>query len=87
MNFLVCLMDEFLFRQDQTVLACNSVADYTLALVLSSAYPAMALGPVWTNICNGLTGVIPGVSQLLVDSSGSTFYSLTTGGLFKNTKP
>jgi hypothetical protein len=27
--------------------ACNSVADYALALVLSSAHPALALGPVW----------------------------------------
>jgi photosystem II stability/assembly factor-like uncharacterized protein len=54
------------------------------ALLLSSAYPALALGPVWTNISNGLTGVVPGVSQLLIGSDGSTFYSLATGGLFKS---
>ena len=41
------------------------------------AYAADSSEPAWTNISNGLSGVLPVTTQLLIDSSGSTLYSLT----------
>jgi photosystem II stability/assembly factor-like uncharacterized protein len=41
------------------------------------AYAAGPSEPAWTNVSNGLLGVLPVATQLLIDSSGSTLYSLT----------
>ena len=48
-----------------------------------SAAPA---GPIWTNVSTGLSGAVPVVGQLAIDRvTGTTFYALTSGGLFKST--
>src|SRR5262249_43712879 len=60
----------------------------TLVLCLSfaalGAYAAGPLRPAWTSISDGLIGVVPGVTQLLIDSTGTTLYSLTPSGVFKS---
>jgi photosystem II stability/assembly factor-like uncharacterized protein len=54
----------------------------TLALLGADTF-----GPKWTNVgSNGLTGSIPAINQLVIDRAiGTTFYALTSGGLFKTT--
>jgi hypothetical protein len=59
-----------------------------LALLCSwtTLLSAGALDSVWTNVSKGLIGSVPGVSQLVIDrATGSTFYALTSGGVFKST--
>jgi hypothetical protein len=50
----------------------------------SAAYAGGPLQPAWTSVSNGLIGVVPSVTQLLIDSTGSTLYSLTPSGVFKS---
>jgi photosystem II stability/assembly factor-like uncharacterized protein len=43
--------------------------------------------PVWIDVSSGLSGVVPGVGQLVIDrGTGTAFYALTSGGsIFKST--
>ena len=55
-------------------------------LALLSPCSAAPAGPIWTNVSSGLSGAVPGVGQLAIDRvTGTTFYALTSGGLFKST--
>ena len=61
------------------------ISGWVLAL-LGTCFAASS-GPVWINVSNGLSGVVPGVGELVVDRvTGTTFYALAaTGSVFKST--
>jgi hypothetical protein len=52
-------------------------------LVLLSAD---TFGPKWTSVSNGLTGSVPSITALVVETStGSTLYASTSaGGIFRS---